>query len=60
MLTFSLDGNILSLKGDASFRILIMAGKPLGQNVVNHGLFVMTTPEEVEEAFRDFQSGKMG
>ena len=60
MLTFSLDGDTLSLKGDASFRILLMAGKPLGQNVVNHGPFVMTTPEEIEEAFKDFQSGKMG
>jgi redox-sensitive bicupin YhaK (pirin superfamily) len=37
-----------------------MAGKPLEQTVVAHGPFVMNTEEEIEEAFRDFRSGKMG
>lgn len=41
-------------------KILVMAGKPLWHNVVNYGPFVMTTEEEIVEAWKDFQNGKMG
>ena len=51
------DGVRLRAKGGAA-RALVIAGKPLGEPVVQYGPFVMTTPEEVEQAIRDFQSGK--
>ena len=44
-------------KGGAA-RALVIAGKPIGEPVVQYGPFVMTTPEEVEQAIRDFQAGK--
>ncbi len=37
---------------------LLVAGRPLGEPVVARGPFVMNTPEQVEEAFRDFRQGK--
>lgn len=43
---------------DGSARALVVAGKPLGEPVVQYGPFVMTTPEELEQAVRDFQAGK--
>jgi redox-sensitive bicupin YhaK (pirin superfamily) len=39
-------------------RFLLLAGKPLGEPVVQYGPFVMNTAEEVEQAIADFQSGK--
>jgi redox-sensitive bicupin YhaK (pirin superfamily) len=41
-------------------RALVLAGEPLGEPVVAYGPFVMNTPEEIGQAFRDYQSGKMG
>jgi len=47
----------LAARGTA-VRALVVAGKPIGEPVVQYGPFVMTSPEEVEQAVRDFQSGK--
>lgn len=41
-------------------RILLIAGKPLHEPVARHGPFVMNTWEEIEQAFEDYRSGKMG
>ncbi len=60
MLYLSKEGEAVTLSSTEGSRILLMAWKPLEQPVVNYGPFVMTTPEEIEEAFRDFRAGKMG
>lgn len=41
-------------------RILLIAGVPLREPVARHGPFVMNTWEEIEQAFVDYQSGKLG
>ena len=51
------DGVTLSAK-DGRARALVVAGKPLGEPVMQYGPFVMSTPEELEQAVRDFQAGK--
>ncbi|MBX3207776.1 MAG: pirin family protein [Labilithrix sp.] len=51
------DGVRLRAK-DGAARALVIAGKPLGEPVVQYGPFVMTTSEEVEQAIRDFQAGR--
>jgi redox-sensitive bicupin YhaK (pirin superfamily) len=38
-------------------RILLLAGKPLNEPVVQYGPFVMNTPEEIEQALRDYRDG---
>jgi redox-sensitive bicupin YhaK (pirin superfamily) len=43
---------------DGVARVLVVAGKPIGEPVVQYGPFVMTTTEELEQAVRDFQAGK--
>jgi redox-sensitive bicupin YhaK (pirin superfamily) len=39
-------------------RIIVIAGKPLGEPVVQYGPFVMNTPEQIEEAIRDFRANR--
>jgi len=43
----------------AGARFLLLAGRPLGEPVVQHGPFVMNTREEIEQAIRDYQSGEL-
>jgi len=48
---------VVEAKGDARF--LVLAGKPLGEPIVQYGPFVMNTREEIEQAINDYQSGKL-
>jgi redox-sensitive bicupin YhaK (pirin superfamily) len=43
---------------DGDVRVLVVAGKPLGEPVVQYGPFVMNTPAQIEDAIRDFQAGR--
>ena len=54
------DGDALELvAGEQGARFLLLAGRPLGEPVVQYGPFVMNTVEEVEQAVRDYQSGRL-
>jgi quercetin 2,3-dioxygenase len=39
---------------------LLLSGQPIDEPIVGHGPFVMTTEEEIHQAIRDYQSGRMG
>ena len=51
------DGVVLRT-GQHSARLLLLAGKPLGEPIARHGPFVMNTREELMQAFVDFQQNK--
>lgn len=40
-------------------RVMLMAGKPLGESIVQHGPFVMNSADEIEQAIRDYQMGEL-
>ncbi|MFI4903960.1 MAG: pirin-like C-terminal cupin domain-containing protein, partial [Burkholderiales bacterium] len=50
------DGVVLKATADA--RVLIIAGKPLGEPIAQYGPFVMNTKDEIYEAVQDYQAGK--
>lgn len=47
------------LSGTGGARVLILAGKPLGEPVVQYGPFVMNSREEIEQALQDYRSGRL-
>jgi len=54
------DDGAVQLHASRGARVLVLAGQPLDEPVVAYGPFVMNTREEIGQAFRDYQSGKMG
>ncbi len=44
--------------GKGGARLLLIAGRPLRENVARHGPFVMNTREEIMQAFVDYQQGR--
>ena len=50
---------ILLRGGKRGGRALLIAGRPLGEPIVQYGPFVMNTREEVEQAVRDYQDGTL-
>ena len=45
--------------GKAGAAFLLLAAKPLGEPIVQHGPFVMTTREEIEQAIEDYRNGSL-
>ncbi len=45
--------------GKDGARVLILAAQPIGESVVRHGPFVMNTRAEIEQAFADYQAGRL-
>jgi hypothetical protein len=51
------NGNTLQLHaGDSGADMLVLSGFPIEEPVVQYGPFVMNTPEEIEQALKDFSN----
>jgi hypothetical protein len=54
------DGDAVTIEaGDDGGRLLLLAGRPLNEPIVQHGPFVMNTREEIEQAVRDYSAGRL-
>jgi hypothetical protein len=54
------DGDAVSLAADGEATILFGHGAPFREPIIAHGPFVMNTREEIVQAVRDYQSGRLG
>jgi len=45
--------------GESGARLLLIAGKPIGEPVVQYGPFVMNTREEIEQTLQDYRDGHL-
>jgi hypothetical protein len=45
--------------GEAGVKLLFLAGKPIGEPVVQYGPFVMNTPQEIMQAIEDYNAGRL-
>jgi len=52
------DGVVIEAGADA--RVLLIAGKPLKEPIVQYGPFVMNSKEEIYQALSDFRDGQLG
>jgi len=45
--------------GSEVTRFIVVGGKPIGEPIVQYGPFVMNTRAEIEQAFMDYQAGRL-
>ena len=57
---FERSGHGIALKANADAKLLLMDGEPIAEPVVGYGPFVMNSRTEIQQAFADYQLGKMG
>ena len=56
--TSQADGVVIEASTDA--QLILVAGKPLKEPIVQYGPFVMNTKEEIYQALADFREGRLG
>jgi redox-sensitive bicupin YhaK (pirin superfamily) len=59
MAILSAAGDGVTLRSEEGARVLVLAGKPLQETIAQYGPFVMNTRAELEQAFDDYQQGRL-
>ncbi|MFI5237169.1 MAG: pirin family protein [Ignavibacteriales bacterium] len=57
---FNNDGDEIKIKSIQPSRAILLAGEPIGEEVVSYGPFVMNNHTQIMQAIKDSQMGKMG
>ena len=57
---FARAGDGFTVEANTDTKLLVMDGEPFDEPVVGHGPFVMNSQAEIQQAFEDYQLGRMG
>lgn len=57
---FHRGGHGISITAKSDAKLLVMDGEPIAEPIVGHGPFVMNSRAEIQQAFEDYQLGRMG
>lgn len=57
---FERQGQVIVVKANTDARLLVMDGEPIAEPIVGQGPFVMNTRTEIQQAFEEYQLGRMG
>jgi hypothetical protein len=49
----------VQIQAEQDSRLLLIAGRPLKEPIVQYGPFVMNTKQEIYQAVTDFQAGRL-
>jgi redox-sensitive bicupin YhaK (pirin superfamily) len=62
LIVFKNDGEYISIGSDNKnpLDVLLVAGMPFNEPVVQYGPFVMNTREEIDKTLEDYRNGKIG
>ena len=64
LIVFENDGEIISIreleKAKSPLDVLLIAGMPLNEPIVQYGPFVMNTREEIDKTLEDYRNGRIG
>jgi len=52
------EGGTLEVVAPQGARAIVVAARPLGEPIAQHGPFVMNTPQQIEEALADYRAGE--
>jgi len=60
LVRFDGDGEEITIDAEQDSSVLVLNGEPIDEPIASYGPFVMNTQEEIQQAMRDYQSGRMG
>jgi len=60
LVIFARSGDGISVKAKSEAKLLVMDGEPIAEPIVGHGPFVMNSRAEIQQAFEEYQLGRMG
>ena len=64
LIVFENDGEIISIResdnAKSPLEVLLIAGMPINEPIVQYGPFVMNTREEIDKTLEDYRNGRIG
>ena len=60
LVIFAREGDRIAIKAKSDTTLLVMSGEPINEPIVGQGPFVMNSRAEIQQAFKDYQLGRMG